>query len=390
MRILLTALLLIVSSASAVAGEPLRQSFDVQVPAPLMPVTVDGRVRLVYELQLTNFATTPLQLTRIDVLDADAVDATLASWQGEALAGRMAIPGVAHPDTPSRLIAPGMHAVVYVEVSLAQGATAPRALRHRIAFDVVQPGTREHATLLSADVDVDPQRPPVLGPPLRGGPWIAIYDPSAARGHRRVLFAVDGHVRIPARFAIDWMKVDDKGRLAHGDESKVANWYSYGEDVLAVADASVVATRNDFPETASVHYVRHAIADGSGNFITLDLGNSRYVTYEHLKPGSITVRAGDHVRRGQVIAALGYTGDSTGPHLHLHASNGNAPLAGEGIPFVIDRFEQLGSYPSMQALADGKPWVHTPAGAARMRHDERPAANTVVMFENADGSPAPR
>lgn len=384
LRKLLTALLLLVSAASAVAAEPLRQSFDVQVPVPPVPVSVDGRVRLVYELQLTNFASTALELTRLDVAAAgDAGNAPLASWQNDALAARIAIPGADAKRPTPRLIAPGMHAVVYVEVALAPGAAVPRALHHRIGFDIVKPGAREHAVLQPADVAVDTQRPPVLGPPLRGGPWIAIYGADMPRGHRRVLFAIDGHVRIPARFAIDWMKVDDAGRLTHGDESKVANWYGYGEDVLAVADATVAATRNDFPESPDVKYVKHAIADASGNFVTLDLGGGRYVTYEHLKPGSVRVRAGDRVHRGQVIGALGYTGDSTGPHLHLHASSGNAPLAGEGIPFAIDRFEQLGSYPSIQTLAEGKPWVPTPAGAARMHRGERPAANAVVDFDVA-------
>ena len=390
MRILLTALLL-VSTASATAAEALRQSFDVQVPAAPVPVRVDGHMRLVYELQLTNFASTGLELTRLDVTAADDADgAPLASWQGDALAARIAIPGTDPKRPAPRLIAPGMHAVVYVEVELAPGAAVPRALHHRIGFDAVEAGAREHAILQPADVAVATQRPPVLGPPLRGGPWIAIYGADMPRGHRRVIFAVDGRARIPARFAIDWMKLDDTGHYAQGDASKVASWYGYGEDVLAVADATVVATRNDFPESPDVDNVRHAIADAAGNFITLDLGDGRYVTYEHLQPGSVKVRAGEHVRRGEVIGALGYTGDSTGPHLHLHASNGDAPLAGEGIPFTIDRFEQLGRYPSIEAFAEGKPWTPTPAGTTRTHQDERPAANVVIMFDNADASPAPR
>ncbi|GAA0708643.1 M23 family metallopeptidase [Dokdonella soli] len=380
MRLLLAAVFLSVSiSGSAGTTQPLRQSFDLEVPSPPIPVMVDGKRQLVYELHLTNFAPVDLELTRLDVLDAGTTAAPLASWQGDPLARRIGIPGAGKTGA-TRVIAPGMHAVVYIETSLDKAAAIPRMLKHRVAFDVVEPAGREHVVVQGGDAAVDPHPVPALGPPLRGGPWIAIYDPAARRGHRRVTFAIDGRVRIPARFAIDWMKLDSDGRYARGDQAKVANWYGYGEDVLAVADGTVVATRNSMAESPILSDVRNALEDASGNFVTLDLGEGRYATYEHLRPGSVRANPGEHVRRGQVIAALGYTGDSTGPHLHFHVSNGNAPLAGEGMPYVIAQFDAIGAYPSMDAFAKSEPWVPEPQNAARTRRMEFPAANTVVDF----------
>jgi murein DD-endopeptidase len=86
------------------------------------------------------------------------------------------------------------------------------------------------------------------------------------------------------------------------------------------------------------------------------------------------------VRRGQLIARLGFTGDSTGPHLHFHVSDGGTPLAGEGLPFLIDDYVVLGSYPDLDGFAAGRPWQALPSGDVRIRHDDMPAAMMVVDF----------
>jgi murein DD-endopeptidase MepM/ murein hydrolase activator NlpD len=122
------------------------------------------------------------------------------------------------------------------------------------------------------------------------------------------------------------------------------------------------------------------LGEGSGNFVSLDLGDGRYAHYEHLRPGSIRVHSGEHVHRGQVIAALGFSGDSTGPHLHFHVSDGAAPLAGEGLPFVIAGYDVLGDYPDLDDFDAGKPWRALPAQTVRTRRGEMPAPGAVVDF----------
>ena len=53
---------------------------------------------------------------------------------------------------------------------------------------------------------------------------------------------------------------------------------------------------------------------GFGKFLSVDHGYGYRTRYGHLK--RILVKVGDRVRRGQIIAQLGNTGRSTGPHLH--------------------------------------------------------------------------
>ena len=373
----LLAILFICVSASA-GALTWRQSFDLQVPQAPMAVTVDGQRQLVYELHVTNYAGAGMLPSKLEVLDADATGKPLASWAGPALQARMAIAGT---DTSpgAEGLAAGMQAVIYVEVELPAGAQMPRRLTHRLAYRTLSHES-EPGEVAGGAFAVDRRAPVSLAPPLRGGPWVAIYDASVPRGHRRVMFALDGQARIPARFAIDWFRLDKSGHHARGNAQEVANWLGYGQDVLAVADATVAATRNDYPESRTLKNPRHPLGEGSGNFVSLALGDGRYAHYEHLQPGSVRVHVGEHVHRGQVIGTLGFSGDSTGPHLHFHVSDGAAPLAGEGLPFVIARHEALGDYPDLGDFGAGKPWRALPAQTAHGRRGEMPAAGAVVEF----------
>jgi murein DD-endopeptidase MepM/ murein hydrolase activator NlpD len=356
---------------AARAVEPLRESFDIVVPNAPAQVAVAGRAQLFYELHLTNFSQEPLEPRRLRISDPDT-GRMVAEFADDALRRRLASVPAGSKDAT---IAPGRRAVVFVELDLPAGG-GPKRLAHQIdyvageaAFFVTGP-----------EVAVDPTPPVVLGPPLAGGPWVAVHAAEWPRGHRRVGYTVGGRMRIPGRFAVDFVRVDDQGRTTHGDKDRPADALGYGAEVLAVADATVLAVRDGMAESPSIAgNPKHAIGDAAGDYVALRLPGGRVAFYEHLKPGSVRVKAGDRVRRGQVLGALGFTGDTTGPHLHFHVADGETPLGGEGVPFAIDRFTLLGRYVDIGGLG-ARPWDPAPAGLEPRRAAEWPDSNAVVRF----------
>jgi murein DD-endopeptidase MepM/ murein hydrolase activator NlpD len=102
-------------------------------------------------------------------------------------------------------------------------------------------------------------------------------------------------------------------------------------------------------------------------------------------PGSLRVRKGQQVRRGQVIGLLGNSGNSSTPHLHFQVSDrpGFAPV--DSPPFVFDRFALLGQITDEfsdedLALRPTGDLAFAPAGAPRLRRQELPLDRNVVRF----------
>ncbi|HZJ95886.1 MAG TPA: M23 family metallopeptidase [Thiopseudomonas sp.] len=70
----------------------------------------------------------------------------------------------------------------------------------------------------------------------------------------------------------------------------------------------------------------------AGNFVRILHDDGTMGVYLHLQKGSVTVREGQRVEQGSLLARSGNTGNSTGPHLHFVVQR-NVGLAVESIPF---------------------------------------------------------
>ena len=348
----------------AIADTDVRQSFDIVVPRAPAPTRVGSQDLLVYELHLTNFASRPLTIARIEVREASE-GRVLLQLDGRALETATGRPGAVA--TNKLTLAPGERAIVYIEAPIVMG-TVVEVVHNRVEY-APDGEIAASPSLVENRIAVDRRALPVLTPPLRGGPWVAVYDPSLERGHRRVIYAVGGRAAIPGRFAVDWMRP--------GLEQGGSGESGAGEDVLAVADGIVVAVRADVPEPPSnVPRPRVRLADAPGNYVAIDIGSGRYAFYEHLLPGSQIVR-GQRVRRGQVIGRLGSTRSASRPHLHFHLADANSPLDAEGIPYRLANARILASYPSITAFEAAAPWQ--PAVSVG-EAPSFPQPNVIVMF----------
>jgi len=85
------------------------------------------------------------------------------------------------------------------------------------------------------------------------------------------------------------------------------HWHS-GVDLAAADGTTVYATA---PGVVLVLFS----ATGFGLHVIIDHGGGLQSLYGHLS--SVAVLDGDHVSAGQVIGAVGSSGNSTGPHLHF-------------------------------------------------------------------------
>lgn len=348
---------------------------EVACPSPPLPVKVGEGQVLAYELHITSFDVTPLTLARLEVFAGGDQKKPLEVVSGDALSATMLAVGSSSGGKDLQSIAPGRRVVVFLWIELPAGTSVPATLRHRMIFSSAAPagGTGSataESTLEDFSVPVGRGPVPVLAPPFEGGTWFAA-DGGNESNHRRSILAIDGKIHTPERFAVDWIKVGPNGDSLHDGPTRNENWWGYGEPIHAVADGEVTQVVDGIPENAPRVLPERVTLDNiAGNHVIVRIGPDRYVTYAHLQNGSIKVRLHDRVRRGAVLGHLGNSGNTTGPHLHLQVTDGNSVLQSEGIPFIFERFTDLG--PGSTYEADKHPSIP--------RAHAMPGGNTVVQF----------
>jgi hypothetical protein len=330
-----------------------------------------GRQYLVYELYLTNFEDHTLRIDSIEVIDATkATTSPAAAFEVPQLNTMMHHVGQpivgdeigSAADNSQRDVAAGQTSIVYLLVKSDEHAQIPARLVHRLVIG--------GSTVEAAIISTHHERVHLVGPPLRGGPWVAGSGPGNESHHRRQLLLLEGRLHLSSRFAIDWIRLKNS-EGSSGDKQDNRSYFSYDEPVLAVSDAKVVSTRDGIAENIPGHFGKGKIAVAMsydtiyGNMIVLDLGDGQYAYYGHLKPGSIGVKEGDRVRRGQVIGRIGNTGSSFEPHLHFEITTSNSALRGEGLPYALDAYTET-----------------TKDGAIEKRMHELPLDGALVTFSN--------
>ncbi|MGH8158555.1 MAG: M23 family metallopeptidase [Rhodanobacter sp.] len=369
--------------ASLAVAQQALAPVEARVPfAPAAVVGSDERIHLAYELHVTSIYgdTGPLKPQELEVY-ADDAHTPLVRFNADELTG-MTRPAPAE-HAPVTLEA-GKRIVVYIWLTLPTGSPMPQTLRHRMIFATAK---RKTELLDGVRVSLSAESPALIGPPLRGGLWLAHEGPGNAHSHHwGSLVAVNGQVTIPQRYALDLVGIDLRGHVVRAGvkdigKSRHADWMGYGADVLAVADGVVRDARDgeaEHPPLSPQFEPESLTAHGLfGNYVVLEIRPGVFASYAHLQRGSVKVRAGDHVHKGQLLARVGQSGSSSAPHLHFQLSSAMTFEGSEGLPFLFDRFDLLGPETEAQLFGQGKPWIPMPL---QHRLAEMPLDDMVIGF----------
>jgi len=301
-----------------------------------------GHRHSAYELYVTNFGTTALKITKLEVNAKDGEDVVVTqSAIGKQLAA-MFVPAsggdASKPNDPS--LKPGQTGVFFIFADWAPGQDDPDTFDTAITIE--QHGERSGSgTIHASALEINSDDPIVIRSPLRGKNWLAANGPSNTSAHRRAMIPVNGPPHIGQRYAIDWIQLGGDGKSFTGDEHKNSSYHAWDQEIRAVADGKIVEVKDGIPENvpnrgkiaAPITYETLA-----GNHIIQELSEGYFAAYAHLRPGTLKVKAGDTVHAGDVLAHLGNTGNSSEPHLHFQVCDAPSFPASEGLPFAIDQF----------------------------------------------------
>ena len=302
----------------------------------------DGMDHVEYDLLIVSVLPEPVTLSSVTVLGPAGKE--LMRIEHPALAA-VTQPLFAHTKTTEIPAS----AAVAVEVDLILPPdTAPERLTHRIAYalkagSVLAP-MFDNLEVDAPDVTIARQPALVLKPPVKGDGWLVSSGCCKPNLHRDLRVAIDG-LRIETSRSLRY-------RLGQGQERQNLRWRRQQERTALRLRAGRARGRRrnrgfdpgrqagDNPEPVN----------GPGNKGRLwrqscDPQNSPECLrlYVHLHTGSVAVKVGDMVKTGALLAKIGNTGPSLGPHLHFGLSDKPDFFSGRALPFVFDSFTMVGA-----------------------------------------------
>ena len=128
------------------------------------------------------------------------------------------------------------------------------------------------------------------------------------------------------KFAFDFLGVDEQRKTRKGEAQANEDYFAFGRQILAPADGNVTdvinGVRDNVPGSMNPY-------SALGNAVFIKHSEYEVSILAHLKFGSVKVKVGDKVKRGQLIGLCGNSGNSSEPHLHYHLQN--TPIIQDGI-----------------------------------------------------------
>lgn len=349
-----------------------------QLPVAVTPVTLrilqteivpvpgtDGLTHLAYAAQVTNLSPNPStvqSVVPVDPLEQWAPTGTnrVLDTHGLDITGKVRLfapPPHDGSHAGSRrdftAIPAGASGVAFFDITYENPSDVPRLVAHRLTVGLR--GEAGPMTEQTSPVPVACRPPVVLRPPLTGLHW---WDGNGCcrvvSPHRGATLPINGILRAPEQFAIDFVQISNQGTCCTGPVKALGSWPFFGTPVLAAADGTVAEIADGMPEQVPGPPVGVTAANAAGNHIIEAIGEGRYILYAHLRTGSIpaSLHVGSRLASGQKIGALGNSGSTTAPHLHFQVMDRPSALSAVGLPFVFDEQVLEGSVTGNSEAAD--------------------------------------
>jgi murein DD-endopeptidase MepM/ murein hydrolase activator NlpD len=201
--------------------------------------------------------------------------------------------------------------------------------------------------------------PIIMDFPLRGEWWVFHTPAKVIPSH--------GTDQLGQRYAYDFLMVDwnRKGTPFYKSSKlkyntlgvKLKECYGWGKEIYAPCEGRVIIAKDGIIERNRVHMLRdmavvlknafffnpkkHDLNKVVGNYIIIDYGNNIYAFFAHLQTGSVKVKEGQDVKKGEVLGQLGHSGNSTAPHLHFHLMDSPDFFNAKGVPCAFNKYEEF-------------------------------------------------
>ncbi len=142
------------------------------------------------------------------------------------------------------------------------------------------------------------------------------------------------HDVLNQRYAFDFLIRGPDGKTHSGGGRKNEDYYAFGRELFAPGDGIVTevidGVRDNVPGSVNPY-------SAFGNAVFIRHREHEVSVLVHFKQGTIRVRAGDRVAKGQLIGLCGNSGQSYEPHLHYHLQNTEVVQDGTGIKVFFDQ-----------------------------------------------------